>query len=123
MAQFGVYVQKNPDDAFELHWTLESETEAYVLAERLEEAGHFAVAVRVLPTAPKPRGRPSTGKAKDGAARQEAYRQRLKQAGKVELTAHVDKEIFDALTEFLKFKDETKDSAVNRALKAFLRKR
>lgn len=69
------------------------------------------------------RGRPVTGVAMTAAERQAARRQRLREAGKVAVTVMVPAQIADRLDEFLKFKDETKDDAVTRALAAFLRKR
>lgn len=39
------------------------------------------------------------------------------------LSVQISQETFDALEQFLKFKDETKEHAVERALKNFLRKR
>lgn len=69
------------------------------------------------------KGRPPKEGALSGAERMRQYRERLKAEGKVELTVHVSAEVFARLDEFLKFKDETKDHVVDRALKAFLRKR
>lgn len=48
-AKFGVYIQRDLDENFELHWTCSDISDAYSLAEMLEEAGHFAVCVRTLP--------------------------------------------------------------------------
>lgn len=72
---------------------------------------------------PKKRGRPSTGKAKTGAERMAARRERLREEGRVEITAFVSVETAQRLDEYLKFKDQTKDETVDRALKAFFRKR
>lgn len=72
---------------------------------------------------PKKRGRPATGKAKTGAERMAARRERLREEGRVEITAFVSVETAQRLDEYLKFKDVTKDETVDRALKAFFRKR
>lgn len=69
------------------------------------------------------RGRPSTGQAKSGAERMAARRERLRQEGRVEITAFVSVEVAQRLDEYLKFKDQTKDETVDRALRAFFRKR
>ncbi|GGY21302.1 hypothetical protein [Pseudoduganella dura] len=75
------------------------------------------------PGVKRQRGRPVTGTAMTAAERQAARRQRLREAGHVELTVSIPADLAARLDEFLKFKDETKDHAVTRALQAFLRKR
>jgi hypothetical protein len=72
---------------------------------------------------PKKRGRPVTGTAKTAAERMAARRERLRQEGRVEITAFVSVEVAQRLDEYLKFKDQTKDETVDRALRAFFRKR
>lgn len=69
------------------------------------------------------RGRPASGEAKSGAERMRARRERLKAEGMVELSVHIPVDVMSRLDEFLKFKDETKEHVVERALRAFLRKR
>ena len=56
----------------------------------------------------------------NAAKRQAAFRARKQTRT---LTVQISPEIFDSLNLFLEFKDETKDSCVERALKNFLRKR
>lgn len=70
------------------------------------------------------RGRPATGTAMTGAQRQEARRQKLASEGKGVLTVEVSLDVIDALNAFVRFKDETKGSVVNRILRdRLLRKR
>jgi hypothetical protein len=58
------------------------------------------------------------------AERQEARRQRLRKEGKGVLTVEVSLDVIDALDDFVKFKDETKGSVVDRVLRdRLLRKR
>lgn len=70
------------------------------------------------------RGRPATGKAMTGAERQAARRAKLVTEGKTTLTVDVSIEVADALTAFIKFKDQSKDDVVERVLRnQLLRKR
>jgi hypothetical protein len=62
-------------------------------------------------------------KKEQAAERQRRHRERLRDDGKVSITAMFPAELMEKLDVFLKFKDETKDHAVERALVAFLRKR
>jgi hypothetical protein len=81
-----------------------------------------------LPGVPMRRGRPKTGKAKDGAARQAAYRARKQAGGKVELPpvfvsedlrlalkSYVDRQNADVAGEPMSVGD-----AVDRILRAYL---
>jgi hypothetical protein len=79
--------------------------------------------VDLIAGARRQRGRPPTGDAMTAAERQAARRQRLREGGMVSLTVMIPADLAASLDEFLKFKDEGKDSAVARALAAFLRKR
>lgn len=55
-----------------------------------------------LPEVPAKRGRPSTGKAKDGAARMRAYRERKAAEGKTAVTVFLDQETAAALDAYVK---------------------
>ncbi|MBA5687602.1 hypothetical protein [Rugamonas apoptosis] len=69
----------------------------------------------------KPRG---PAPAMTAAQRQQARRDRLVEAGKGMLTVEVSQEVIDALDAFVRFKDETKGSVVDRVLRdRLLRKR
>ncbi|WP_150118998.1 hypothetical protein [Massilia sp. NR 4-1] len=63
------------------------------------------------------RGRPITGEAKSNAERQRKRRQRLSTAGLVPLTVEIPKELFDGLTNFVRFKDISKDQVIERLLR------
>jgi hypothetical protein len=71
------------------------------------------------------RGRPpGLRPAMTAAQRQEVRRQRLRDKGKGVLTVEVSLDVIDALDDFVKFKDETKGSVVDRVLRdRLLRKR
>ena len=70
------------------------------------------------------RGRPATGKALTGAERQAARRLKLAAQGKTTLTVEVSVEVADALSAFVRFKDESKDAVIERLIrKQLMRKR
>lgn len=69
------------------------------------------------------RGRPSTGAGTTSAERMRALRARLREEGLTDVTVRLPVDLVARLEEFLKFKDESKDHAVERALVQFLRKR
>jgi len=54
-----------------------------------------------LPGVPRRRGRPPTGKALSGAARQAAYRERQKQTGLEEVTAFLSADVAEALRAYV----------------------
>lgn len=54
-----------------------------------------------LPGVPRRRGRPPTGKALSGAARQAAYRERQKQTGREEVTTFLGADVADALRSYV----------------------
>ena len=74
---------------------------------------------------PRGRGRPlSDVPAASAAERQAKRRERLREEGRVPLTVTISAEVAQALENFLRFKDETKDSCVERVLRdRLLRKR
>lgn len=73
-----------------------------------------------IPSKPKKRGRPVTGKAMSNAERQANFRQLT---GKSNLTVRISTEIFERLEGFMLARDETKSEVVERALVLFFRKR
>lgn len=73
-----------------------------------------------IPSKPKKRGRPVTGKAKSAAQRQADYRDNH---SKSNLSVRIRKDIFARLDEFMLARDETKSEVVERALILFFRKR
>jgi hypothetical protein len=77
-----------------------------------------------LPGVRRQRGRPATGNALTAAERQRLRRERLAEEGKGTLTVRVSADVLEALDGFLRFKDETRDSLVDRILRdRLLRKR
>lgn len=54
-----------------------------------------------LPGVPRRRGRPRSGNALSGAARQAAYRERQKQTGREEVTAFLSVDVADALRSYV----------------------
>lgn len=54
-----------------------------------------------LPGVPRRRGRPATGKAMSGAARQAAYRERQKLIGREEVSAFLGVEVAEALRAYV----------------------
>jgi hypothetical protein len=80
-----------------------------------------------LPGVPKRRGRPPTGKAKDGAARMAAYRKRKKAEGLEAVTAFLDAEVAASLRSYVDRQNSdvakepiTLGDAVDRILRAYL---
>jgi hypothetical protein len=69
---------------------------------------------------PKRRGRPASGKAKSGAERAAARRERLKAEGKEVLSCEVGADVIEALRKNVQFKDLTQGEAVDRILRAYL---
>ena len=75
-------------------------------------------------SAPKGRGRPSTGEAKSGAERQKELRERRKEQGLVQLTVFIPKEMMVALNNFILYKDVDKDTVVQNCIRReLMRKR
>lgn len=69
-------------------------------------------------------GRPATGKAMTGAERQAARRARLASQGKLTLTVEVSAEAFEALVNFVQFKDMSKDQVIEKLIRTqLMRKR
>lgn len=81
-----------------------------------------------LPGVPRRRGRPPTGKAKDGAARQAEYRARKQAEGKAELKGvFLSADVLDALRAYVERQNAdvasepiTRGDAVDRILRAYL---
>ena len=71
-----------------------------------------------IPSKPKKRGRPNTGKAKSNAQRQKDFR-----ANKRSLTVLISIALFVQLDAFMLARDETKSQVVERAFLQFFRKR
>jgi len=78
-----------------------------------------------LPGVPKKRGRPATGTAMTDAERQKKRRAKLAAEGKEVLgSVVVSKEVREALSKYVEFKDMTLGDAVDRILRdRLLRKR
>lgn len=70
------------------------------------------------------RGRPTTGAAMTAAQRQAKRRERLRAEGVGTLTVTISVDVLERLDEFVRFKDVTKDSVVERLLRGqLMRKR
>lgn len=78
---------------------------------------------KTLELLPRGRGRPSTGDAMTPAQRQAERRARLKAEGLLPLTVNLPCELHVALAKYMQFKDITKDDVLERAVRAFIRKR
>lgn len=79
-----------------------------------------------LPGVPEPkrRGRPASGNAMSAAERKRLQRQRAAEAGRGSLTVMLPLDLLQGLDDFVKFKDITKDSVIEKLLRAqLLRKR
>lgn len=77
-----------------------------------------------LPGVPARRGRPPTGKAQDGAARQRAYRARLAEQGREDLTLTLPTDVAEALREYTKRRSsDGAELTLGEAVEKFLRDR